>query len=112
MNDGGIACIPSHRPHHRPCPLPLGHSRLRGVFHIPDRQVVDRTRLVRSSPKRGNCLRLCGVNAALRQSVSNVVVDWRSGRWCSTDFIRMPMTVMFARVEDWADTQTPNVVTG
>src|SRR6202142_2370245 len=40
-DDDGIA---SHCPH-RPCPLRLCHSRLRGLFDIPDRQVVNRTRL-------------------------------------------------------------------
>ena len=48
-DDDGDLVRPSHCPH-RPCPCRLRrHSRLRGLFDIPDRQVVNRTRLVRSS---------------------------------------------------------------
>jgi hypothetical protein len=53
----GIASHSPHRPHHRPCPLPLCHSQFRGLFDIPARQVVNRTRLNASAQERRSITR-------------------------------------------------------
>jgi hypothetical protein len=64
-DDDGIAFIASHRLHHRPCPCPLGLSRLRGLFDIPGRQVVSRAGLARSSTNRTNLSRPPGMELEL-----------------------------------------------
>jgi hypothetical protein len=89
----------------------LERDQLRGRISVTHGPVVEaRLQRLQAALADGNP---AAVNAALRQSVSNVVVDWRSGRlvfhWLHTD---AETSVMFAWVEGWADPQTPNVVTG
>jgi hypothetical protein len=74
-DDDGITFIPSHCPHHRSCACQFCHSRLRGLFDIPCRQVVNRT--------LGDSQRLAGWGLAearrLSQPVPIAKADRRAG---------------------------------